>query len=439
MQTRTYHVDSDAGDDANDGLDVRHPRRSHDGIPVEPGDRVLFRRGSVFRRPLHGRDGSPGSPVTYGAYGSGAAPAFLGSVAVGDPADWVEVGPDLWRCAVRLPSEVCNLVFADGSCGTMRWQRDELVAPGDWHDTGMGRSSAAESGRAHAGECMLLVRSPGNPATRFGGIEAVLWGGRRLLSGRRHIVFEDLDVSQAGVHGYQEVGAADVTIRGCRFSRIGGAVWDGAARIRFGNAIEFWDGASDILIEDCVFDDIYDSGVTHQGGGTTHVPCRLRFRRNRFERCGMAAYECREPSRDVDFADNICLGAGCGFSMQGVVPPRQSEIHPLPMGHHVFIWRIDPGTQDGTVRICGNEFHDAPYGSAIFSIIDPADERRMTIDRNRYRLSPGAGLARLGGRDWTVAEFAAFRQATGFEQAGSVEPPAGQAGGVAALSDRRAS
>jgi hypothetical protein len=44
------------------------------------GDTVLCRRGSVFRGVLHTRNGADQAPVTYGAYGEGDKPVFLGSV-----------------------------------------------------------------------------------------------------------------------------------------------------------------------------------------------------------------------------------------------------------------------------------------------------------------------------------------------------------------------
>jgi aryl-alcohol dehydrogenase-like predicted oxidoreductase len=65
---------------------------------------------------------------------------------------------------------------------------------------------------------------------------------------------------------YSSIRRKSTVFRNCDFRFIGGAVWHRGQRIRFGNAIEFWDGASDNTVEGCLFDNIYDSGVTHQGG-----------------------------------------------------------------------------------------------------------------------------------------------------------------------------
>jgi hypothetical protein len=396
-KNRSWYVDPLAGDDANDGLSPSRPVRSYASREIAAGDAVLFKRGSVIREMLHTHPGQPGRPVRYGAYGEGADPVFLGSMAANDPGAWREVRAKLWRYEGALTSEVCNLVFDGGkACGTLRWVLEELRDPGEWHDTSFGVSSAAESsgGPAWQGSELYLC-SEKNPALAWSAIECVLWGERKLVDGR-HLILEDLRFENAGVHGYQEFGAEDVVMRRCAFRFIGGAVWNREQQIRFGNAIEFWDGAGDITIEHCRFDSIYDSGVTHQGGGTTHIPERLFFRHNQFSNCGMAAYECREPSREVYFEYNNCHDAGCGFSMLGVTPPRQSEIWPQPMGHHVFIWRIDPGTQPGKVYIRHNTFGAAPHGSAIYSIIDPADEAKIVIDQNHYDLSTGPAQIHIG-------------------------------------------
>lgn len=372
---KTYHIDPAGGNDANDGLSPSKPFKNYIGHKFIGGDRVLFKRGGVIRDALHAYSGEEHAPIIYGAYGNGPRPVFLGSLALGNPDKWIEERPSIWRCKDAMPSEVCNIVFNNGqSCGNLRWRGEELHQPGEWHYTGLGKIRGGD---------ILYLCSPTNPGNAYADIECSLWGQRRLVGGEHDVILENLSFRNSGVHGYQESHARRVVIRNCEFRFIGGAVWNRNNRIRFGNGVEFWDGASDVTVESCVFDNIYDAGVTHQGGGTQHIPERVRFRNNLFLHCGLAAYESREPSRDVYFEYNTCIGSGGGFSMQGEDPPRRSEPYPQPLGYHVWAWLIDAHTQPGNVYVRHNVFCESA-GAAICLTVDPADAKKFQLDHNAY-------------------------------------------------------
>jgi len=426
MSSLTYYIDPAAGDDTHGGLSPGRPLKTYVTREFAGGDTVLFKRGSVIRAALHTRTGAERAPITYGAYGEGDKPVFMGSVAVGNPDSWVEERPGIWRYTKIFTSEVCNLIFNDvEACGNLRWEIADLRQPGEWHYTAIGLSSAGECGGDRDGrEGILYLCSPKNPGHAYADIECALWGQRRLVGGQQHVILENLSFQNAGVHGYQDNHARQVVIRNCEFRFIGGAVWNRERRIRFGNAIEFWDGANDITVENCLFDNIYDSGITHQGGETRNIPARLYFRHNLFTNCGMAAYECREPSQEVYFEYNTCVNAGGGFNMQGETPPRQSEIHPQPMGHHVFIWKVEPNTQPGHVYIRHNIFCEAPYGAAIYSIIDPADERKLLLDNNTYWQTTGELLNHWGGRSYRPEDFSRYQAESGQDGQSKVAEPA---------------
>lgn len=99
--------------------------------------------------------------------------------------------------------------------------------------------------------------------------------------------------------------------------------------------------------------------------------------------------------------------------MQGEKPPRQSEIYPQPVGHHVFIWRIEPDTQPGNVFIRNNIFYETPYGTAIYSIISQNDERKFIFDRNCYWQTTGERLIYLGGKYYLPSEFESYQSELG--------------------------
>jgi hypothetical protein len=364
------------------------------------------------RSSLRAQSGSEDGRVTYGAYGEGERPAFLGSVSLGLADNWVEEMPSLWRYAGNFDSEVCNLIYNHGTgYGILRWSKEELQHQGDWHYTYIGFNSGIMPGerKPNCRDGVLYLYSDNDPAVVYSDIECALWGERRLACGVHHIVFEELSFRNSGVHGYQESRANHITIRDCEFRFIGGAVWSIDEKIRFGNAVEFWDGAEDIEVSGCIFDDIYDAGVTHQGSEISGTPKNVFFRNNHFNKCGLGAYECRGPAaEEVYFENNTCVDAGLGFSKQGSESPRTCESD-ASANNHILIWRIDPHTQTGHVYIRNNIFRNAPFGAVVYSVIDPADELHIIIDNNRYEQSHGKLLMHMSGRDYSTEEFEQYK------------------------------
>lgn len=385
-----WYIDPAAGT-GGDGLSAETPKNDWRGIDIRPGDSVLFKRGSLYRGSIQSPPGEPGAPVVWGAYGEGEAPVICGSVSV---PGWRQVRENIWE-AVGLPhDEVCSLIFDGGACyGTLRWTEEELTEPGDWWF-----SHYACHGKFPDEKMTLFVYSEQDPALVWNSIEAAVFGPRMLGTAKHDAVFQDLTFRNSGVHGIACIEAERISVLRCRFENIGGCAWSRELHIRFGNGVEFWRSASDMRVEDCVFHEIYDSCVTHQGAGDYPVPARLSFRNNTFARYGMAAYEIRDViPLDTEFTGNRCIEGGLGFSMQGETRPRRSEIWPQPMGHHLFIWRIDEPTPGGCIRIENNYFGSVPFGSAEYSIIAPEAEEQILFARNVFETEhPETAIFRCG-------------------------------------------
>jgi len=70
----TYYVSS-TGNDTHDGRSPQSAWRSLDKVnaaTLRPGDKVLFKRGDVWRGQLRPQSGHDGAPISYGAYDEGA-------------------------------------------------------------------------------------------------------------------------------------------------------------------------------------------------------------------------------------------------------------------------------------------------------------------------------------------------------------------------------
>lgn len=352
-----------------------------DNLIIAPGDTVLFKRGCVFRAPFPIVEGTPDLPVKYSAYGNGTNPVFIASTDVSNKDCWEEISKNIWRCNTEIPGEVGNFVFNSDECSaTLRWNDNELCCQGDFWDSRFGSCEK----KTHSATQNILIYSIQNPGDFYNHIECVSYNTRIIGKIQSNIVIENICFKNSGVHGLAGQGK-NVIIRNCTLENIGGCVWDRNLKIRFGNAIEFWTYGEDIIIENCFFKNIYDSCVTHQGPGEQTIPTKnFICRNNTFDTYGMAAFEYRDKMPiNSCFSYNTCLNAGCGFAMLGEELPRNSEIWPLPMGHHIFLWRIDNPTEGGSLFIENNTFGNAPVGSAIYSLISDDAFKQIVIKDNK--------------------------------------------------------
>ena len=419
----TYYIDPEKGCDSYDALSPENAKQSYRSLHLLPGDTILFKRGTVQRDVLEMTEGERDAPITYGAYGEGEKPRFLGSANITDAQAWTEEQPNIWRYQREIPGEVCNVIFNGGeSCGNLSWTPEELAKQGDWHYTQIGKNDSREEAAILRIPEAFYLYSKGNPGDVYENIECAVYGQRTMLKGRRWVIAENLAFCNSGVHGYGESKPEHVVIRHCEFRFIGGCIWSRRLKIRFGNGVECWDGGHDCLIEGNMFDNVYDSCVTHQGSDNTEVPERIYFLNNTFQNYGMAAYECRDRiGRDIRFDGNRCIGAGEGFALQNETPPRRSEIWPQPLGHHVFIWRIDNPTDGGQISVQNNVFYKSPYGAAIYSIINPEAEKQFIIDHNRYYKESNELLIRMAGKNFALSEFTSYQAETGQDRNSCIE------------------
>lgn len=115
-----YYVDSQSGSDSSDGLTPQTAWQTLDQVNAfefEAGDRVLFRRGGLWRGNLNLRSGNESARILYSAFGEGAKPRIYGSAPLGEERDWISQGDNLWTTRettfVELPEQI-ESEFASG-------------------------------------------------------------------------------------------------------------------------------------------------------------------------------------------------------------------------------------------------------------------------------------------------------------------------------------
>jgi hypothetical protein len=344
----TYYV-SNRGSYSNDG---RSPQTAWATLlrvnagPFQPGDRILFRRGDVWRGQLIPHSGSPAGHVTYAAYGAGAKPLLLGSVPKSRPGDWTAEGPDVWS-AGSFPADVGNIIFDEGkACGAKRWHESDLRRDGDfWYDRGRHR---------------VKLRLTENPAKRYARIECAIREHVIWQLNRSYIVYENLAVKYGGAHGVGAANAHHTIVRDCDFAFIGGGDQMGDGRqVRFGNGIEFWATAHDNLVERCRLWEIYDAALTNQSSGPRTPQYNITYRNNVIWNSEYSFEYWNRPedseTHDIYFLHNTCINAGYGWG---------HAQRPDPSGCHLRFYASPARARN--IVVCDNIF-DGATGPAFYA------------------------------------------------------------------------
>ncbi|MDP4283530.1 MAG: right-handed parallel beta-helix repeat-containing protein [Bacteroidota bacterium] len=112
-----YYISS-SGNDANNGTSTSTPWKTLSKLnayfsSLKPGDNVLFNRGDVFYGSIIvNKSGSSGSPITLGAYGTGANPVITGFTTV---SSWTNLGSNIWESTSAVSTlPYTNMVVING-------------------------------------------------------------------------------------------------------------------------------------------------------------------------------------------------------------------------------------------------------------------------------------------------------------------------------------
>jgi hypothetical protein len=186
-----FHVDQAQGHDGADGTTPASAWASLGKVEstrLAPGDRVLFKRGDLWRARLRPRwDGAEGRPITFAAYGDPAAPKprFTGSEAL-DAQRFAQQGTSrVYTCAHAAP------VYALLVDGVFLFRHD----PGAWE-------RFAAEGKPwsfvwHDGVLSIKLYDPVVDAAKFSGLPAFAYQQPQSQGAWRAVVEDDLICSMA--------------------------------------------------------------------------------------------------------------------------------------------------------------------------------------------------------------------------------------------------
>ena len=460
-----YYISSLHGSDDFDGTSPKTPWKTtaNCAARIREGDTLLFECGSVFRR--NGADyfiPELKNGMTLATYGEGAKPVFYGSVNV-PASEWSRLGNSDVYCYdgaalnLNIYGDIGAIVFNGGEAWGVKTLQTFNDPATKQEPSGMTlalkqvdngltvcdypsypfRSGADLQGdlsfyHDYAEKKVYLCCKGGNPGKRFASVELSLARFPFTMENpAQDLTFQNLDFRNFGSHVIRPMNCKNIAVQNCEFRFIGGVVMPqyGEWRnyyTRLGNAVENWNACDGLLVENCYFDQIYDTVATTQTNSKV-VSRNIVCKNNVAERFWWGVELWAAPGAElsgVEVSGNYFRNIGEGFTTQ-----RPDKIDPGTGFSVNAFMTIGNGPYEMKHSVAAtNNIADGTNGKFLFCNFPKTRENDdgAVFDRNTYVAAPGADLARLFGKfdkDGGVtypytAEGIAALQALGIEQNG---------------------
>jgi hypothetical protein len=344
------------------------------------------------------RGNGPGDRPRLNLYLGGRLPP--GAIFEVEPIGVWEVVPDRED---DLGVDVGNLIFDQGKrCGTKKWRIEDLKAPGDYLYSAPTRQ--------------VFLRAEANPATLFRSLELAIREQIINQGGVHDVTYDGLMLRYGAAHGIGGGGTARVTVRNCDVCFIGGGhqfTTEAGHPVRFGNGIEFWNGAAEHLVEGCRLWEVYDAALTNQGSGPDSRQTDIIYRNNVIWNCEYSFEYWNRPGEAVTervlFENNTCVDAGSGWA---------HGQRPDPNGGHLMFYHNAAKTAAFVVR--NNIFASS---TEVCLRLDNDWRAALTLAHNLWYQESQPVVRFLVRQYFAAGEMDRFRQETGLNADSAVARP----------------
>ncbi len=364
-----YYISSLNGDDLNSGKSPKEAFKSFEGlsgIEFQPGDAVLLERGSVFRlySTFLTKEG-----VTYGSYGKGEKPKIYGSA--------VNLSTVVWSPSVKKNVWQIDYVYAE--CAGMFFNHGKEVG---FKRTGLRNlKKNTDFYQDPSSDTLYVYCDKGNPAKVYESIEfSTQMSILGIPSGVDNVTIDNLCIKYGGIMGVSGTWNTDhINVTNCEIGYIGGGTTSGGTS-RYGNAIQFWTGANDIVCDHNWIYQTWDTAISWQGyGGEKYTYNNISFSDNLLE-YNNADFEYWDDGSSIDnfvVANNIMRFTSLGWGTReddggyrGIDGPFSGGIEEMTVknhyitdniidcpGRYIINWAITPEDLNKNIFISGTEIY----------------------------------------------------------------------------------
>ena len=435
-----YYVSSIHGNDGYNGKSQDRPWKTtaNCASKVKEGDTILFECGSVFRRTKNDyfiRGLANG--VTLASYGEGAKPIFYGSVNV--PANkWKRIGTSnvyyvdgssIGFGNLNIDNDIGCIVFNEGEAWgikTLQTFNDPATKtdpdgytlalygvsnglttmdlPSYQFASGVKLQGDLSFYHDYSQKRIYLCSEGGNPGERFSSVELSLtMFAFSMQNPAKDLTVLNLDFRNFGTHVLRPMNCENFTVKNCEFRFVGGAIQKdyGTWRnyyTRLGNAVENWNACNGMRVENCYFDQIYDTAATTQSN--SDVASKNIVYKNNVIKNVWFGVELWTTS-NVEFSDVLVVGNYCANIGEGFTTQRPDKIDPgTTFSVNAFI-KVSGGPYiTNNAFTVAHNYIDGTNGKMLFCNYPRGTSypNGILFDYNTYVGAAGVDFARFFGK-----------------------------------------
>lgn len=276
----TYYVSPD-GDDNNSGLLKDYPKKTLDQFSGIDNINILLECGKTYTL---SKGFTVGSNVSILSYGEGPRPILSYYRTLNKHFDKVENVDNLYVTDLSdLPDYNGKKDKSDCNFGQLvingeiNWKRVVFGSDSDFSPSMLTNKKVEKSWSIDYKNAKLYIYTISDPNT----FDIKYAPGVTALSskGTSNIVIKGVEITGAGLHAINFTNTKNVTILANSFKYIGGSVLLSAG-VRYGNAIQIWDSATNVVVSNNIARWIFDTCYTNQGSSSSMMLDNVKFDKN---------------------------------------------------------------------------------------------------------------------------------------------------------------
>lgn len=377
-QGTTYYISSNGN--SSSGTEEAEPMSLETAKTKDykDGDKILFKCGDTFfGQATFNISATADNPVLISSYGEGEKPIISVSKIITNDNVWEKYTNDIYKVDLTdnnnfegysgTDDNSCNIGFFTTKDGKIYGNRQNSIENmNDLYDF-------------YCDGQYFYIKSNQNPTDFLGTIK--LSTKKDILALSNNTEISNLQLEYSSAHGIikRDYSLSNVYIHDCTINNIGGSYQYGNNSgdfTRYGNAIEFWNGANNIIISNNLIKNVYDAGITLQGSTDSwnNISIRNNIIINACYSFELWASENSKGMNNIEIYNNITINQGKGWAQ---------EVRPNPYNSANYVFYSYGEDANMDINIHDNKYYNS---ERLYYILYSTKDRFTTEVNNNNNI-----------------------------------------------------